>query len=444
MTVGVSASVAMFLSRHLVRRDAEVASDLVTTLLARTIPASYFTEFPPPNRIAHEQTLAQIAAAADTVRVKVYDRQGTILWSDEAPLIGRRFPSNRPLRAALQGEVQAEIISPRSEEHQGALRSFDRLEEIYLPVRYSKDGPILGVLEIYRQPQALFAALDRGVALVWILDGGGGLLLYLSLFGIVRKSSRTQDALKTELATYARTLEERVAERTRGLRKLHEQMLRSERLAATGLLAAGVAHEVGNPLACISSLAQVLLARSSDPTFQRGLQDIQTHTGRIQKIIQDLTQLTRPAPFQFRESSLNEIIQNAVALARHNPAARKMTISTALDPVLPPVHGAPDQLLQVFLNLILNAGDAGGDLTIQSMADGSRVKIIFSDTGRGMSPDELRRLFDPFYSTKNGDKHMGLGLFVSHEIVRQHGGTLQAESQLGQGSTFTVSLPVER
>lgn len=229
-----------------------------------------------------------------------------------------------------------------------------------------------------------------------------------------------------------------------GLRKLQQQMIRSERLAATGLLAAGVAHEVGNPVACISSLAQVLLARVADPAIRRGLQDIQIHVGRIQGIIQDLAQLARPAPFQFRESSVNDIVQNAIAVARHNPAARKMKITMALDAALPRARVAPDQLLQVFLNLILNAAEAGGDLTIRTTPEGGQVRAVFSDTGHGISADELRRLFDPFYSTKDAERHMGLGLFVSHEIVRQHGGALLAESEPGRGSTFTIVLPAER
>jgi PAS domain S-box-containing protein len=228
------------------------------------------------------------------------------------------------------------------------------------------------------------------------------------------------------------------------LRELHEQIVRSERLASAGLLAAGVAHEVGNPLTCISSLSQVLLARSSDPAIQRGLEDIQVHVGRIEKIVQDLAHLTRPAPLRIRESSLPEIVESAVHLARHNPAARAMKIEATSDPDLPPVHVASDQLLQVFLNIILNAADAGGDLKIRTVWAGDAARVIFEDTGRGMGAEELRRLFDPFYSTKDSEKHMGLGLFVSHEIVRQHGGTLLGESRPGSGSTVTVTLPVER
>jgi PAS domain S-box-containing protein len=228
------------------------------------------------------------------------------------------------------------------------------------------------------------------------------------------------------------------------LRKLHEQMVQSERLASAGLLAAGVAHEVGNPLTCISALSQVLLARPLSPDVRRGLENIQVHVGRIEKIVQDLTGLTRPAPRDIRDSSLPDLIRSAVELARHNPTTRAMKIDTALEAGLPPIRVARDQILQVFLNIILNAADAAGDLRIRTVAAEDAVHVIFEDTGRGMDAEQLSRLFDPFYSTKNPEQHMGLGLFVSHEIVRQHGGALRAESASGSGTTVTVTLPVER
>jgi PAS domain S-box-containing protein len=227
-------------------------------------------------------------------------------------------------------------------------------------------------------------------------------------------------------------------------RQLHEQIVSWERLASAGLLAAGVAHEIGNPLTCISSLTQVLRARVSDPAIQGGLEDIEAHAGRIVRIVQDLGQLARPAPLEIRESSLEELVENAVHLARHNPTARTMKIETTFGANLPRLRVAADHLLQVFLNIILNAADAGGDLTIRGVASEDGVRVSFTDTGHGMGSEELRRLFDPFYSTKRSDQHMGLGLFVSHEIVRQHRGTLRAESQPGRGCTVTVTLPVER
>jgi PAS domain S-box-containing protein len=227
------------------------------------------------------------------------------------------------------------------------------------------------------------------------------------------------------------------------LRRLHEQIVHSERLAAVGLLAAGVAHEVGNPLTCISALAQVLMARTSDGAIREGLENIEIHVGRIGRIVQDLTQLTRPTPATLSEASLEDLVDTAVNLARHNPVVRRMRVDSAVEPTLPPVRAASDRLVQVFLNLILNAADAGGNLTIRAVHASNAILVTFEDSGCGITAEQMRHLFDPFHSTKNSDNHLGLGLFVSHEIVRQHGGDLLVESQPGAGSTITVVLPLE-
>jgi PAS domain S-box-containing protein len=227
------------------------------------------------------------------------------------------------------------------------------------------------------------------------------------------------------------------------LRRLHQQIVRSERLAAAGLLAAGVAHEVGNPLTCISSLAQVLMARASDAAIRQGLENIEVHVGRIERIVQDLTRLTRPTPATLREASVRDLVDTAMSLARHNPVVRRMRVDSVVDPALPLVRVAPDHLVQVFLNLILNAADAGGKLRVRAFAAGDTIRVNFEDSGCGMTAEQMRHLFDPFHSTKNGENHLGLGLFVSHEIVQQHGGDLLVESQPGAGSTITVVLPLE-
>jgi len=227
------------------------------------------------------------------------------------------------------------------------------------------------------------------------------------------------------------------------LRRLHEQIVRSERLAAAGLLAAGVAHEVGNPLTCISSLAQVLMAGASDHTIREGLENIEVHVDRIGRIVQDLTRLTRPTPATLRETSIPDLLDTAVSLARHNPVVRRMRVDSVVDPALPLMRVAPEHLVQVFLNLILNAADAGGRLTVRAVRSGGTIRVGFEDSGCGMTAEQMRHLFDPFHSTKNSDNHLGLGLFVSHEIVQQHGGDLLVESQPGAGSTITVVLPLE-
>ncbi len=168
---------AHYLTCYLVKQDAERVGDLARFLLARSIPASYATLSFPATRVLHESTLTEVAAAADVVRVVLYDATGRVLWSDDATLIGRQFLRNRELDSALLGETESYIIRPGREEHQDTLRSFPRLVETYLPVRFPEDGPVVGVLEIYRHPPNFFEILDRGQGLVWVLGASGVLLL---------------------------------------------------------------------------------------------------------------------------------------------------------------------------------------------------------------------------------------------------------------------------
>ena len=703
ITVLVCVASSAVLRRQLVAHDGAVIADLASRLFTSSVPADFFSA-PSGAPPAGAERLREFARSEQVVRFMVYDADGWVLWSDDASLTDHHFGENTKVAAALGGETSAEISHPGAEGHHSTLRGFPRLEEVYIPVRYQANGPIVGVIELYRAPTTLFAVLDHGVVVVWVLGGIAGAILYLTLVTIAWNCYRTQIRLEAELAE-ARVLYEtigRFAELTdcdallkaivqgavtltqasyggtgfpdgdeivchrlivpepgpavvrlkiagclagrafvsgapqvsndaprdphvnqasarslgvrnlacvplqhsgrvigvlfvgnkevgpfteqdvvrlrafahhaavalenarllretkntkeylenliassvdaivtldplgritfvskggqcmfgcgdgeligrpvralwacgsrdfrtfrarlvragrvenyetelttatgarlvvnisasflRGaarevagilavvkdvtsLRKLHEQIVRSERLAAAGLLAAGVAHEVGNPLTCISSLAQFLMARASDPAIREGLESIEVHVERIGRTLQDLTQLTRPAPAMLSEASLKDLVDTAVNLARHNPVVRRIRVESVVGPTLPSVWVARDRLVQVFLNLILNAADAGGGLTIRAVQASDAIRVIFEDKGRGMTADEMRRIFDPFHSTKDNETHLGLGLFVSHEIVRQHGGELSVESQPGVGSTFTVALPLEQ
>src|SRR3989440_3352017 len=702
ITVLVCVASSAVLRHELVAHDGAVIGDLASRLFISSVPAEFFSA-PSGAPPAGAERLREFARSEQVVRFMVYAADGPVLWSDDASLTGHHFGENTKVAAALRGETIAEIDHPGAEGHHSPLRGFPRLEEVYVPVRYQSNGPIVGVIELYRAPATLFAVLDRGVVVVWVLGGIAGAVLYLTLVTVAWNCYRTQIRLEGELyearvlyktigrfgeltdcdalltaivegavsltrAAYGGTgfpdgddmvmrrlvareqgavvrlkkaeclagltftsgapqvandapqdsrvnrasarslgvrnlacvplqhrgrvigvlfvgnkeigpfteqdvvrlrafahhaavalenarllretkntkeyLENLIASsvdaivtvdqlgritfvskggqrmfgyddgeligrpvralwacgsrdfrtfRTRllragrvenyeteltmgtgarlvvnisasflsgaagevsavlavvkdvtSLRRLHEQIVRSERLAAAGLLAAGIAHEVGNPLTCISSLAQVLLARAPDPAIREGLESIEVHVERISRIVQDLTRLTRPAPATLREASVGNLVDTAVNLARHNPAVRRMKMDSAVDPALPAVRVAPDHLVQVFLNLILNAADSGGNLTIRAARTGGAIRVIFDDTGCGMTAEEMRRLFDPFHSTKDNERHLGLGLFVSHEIVRQHGGDLLVASEPGVGSTVTVVLPMER
>src|SRR5258706_576460 len=701
ITVLICVASSAILRRQLVVHDGAVIGDLAARLFTSSVPAGFFAA-PSGTAPAGAERLREFARSEQVVRFMVYGTDGRVLWSDGPSPAGRHFGENAKVVAALHGETISEISQPGEEGHHSSLRGFPRVEEIYTPVRYESSGQIVGVIELYRSPETLFALLDQGVVVVWFLGGIAGAILYLTLVTVARNCYRIQIRLEGELAearvlyetigrfgeltdgdallkaivegavsltrasyggtgfpdddymvmhrlvapdrravvrlkmaeclagltftsgapqvaneadldprvnrTSARSLGVRnlacvplqhrgsvigllfvgnkeagpfterdvvrlrafahhaavalenarllretkntkeylenliassvdaivtldplgritfvskggqrmfgcgegemigrpvralwacgprdfrafrarlvrsgrvenhetelamgkaarlcvnisasflrgaagevtgvlaVVKDVTSLRRLHEQIVRSERLAAAGLLAAGVAHEVGNPLTCISSLAQVLMARASDHTIREGLENIEVHVDRIGRIVQDLTRLTRPTPATLRETSIPDLLDTAVSLARHNPVVRRMRVDSVVDPAFPLMRVAPDHLVQVFLNLILNAADAGGRLTVRAVRSGGTIRVGFEDSGCGMTAEQMRHLFDPFHSTKNSDNHLGLGLFVSHEIVQQHGGDLLVESQPGAGSTITVVLPLE-
>ena len=216
-TVVACVFAAAVFRRHLVEHDAAMVGPLAGLLLTRSVPAEAFRQSSPPDPGLFERALAEFFRSEHVERLVVYDAERRVLWSDDASLIDRRFPENEELTAALRGEITAHIIRPGKDEQQGTLRSFARLEEIYVPVQYPGEGRVTGVLEIYRDPPAFFAVLDRGQTLVWVLGGAGSLVLYLALFMIVRNASRTQARLEEELAAHARALEARVEERTHEL-----------------------------------------------------------------------------------------------------------------------------------------------------------------------------------------------------------------------------------
>ena len=230
--------------------------------------------------------------------------------------------------------------------------------------------------------------------------------------------------------------------------RLEEQLQISEKMASIGLLAAGVAHEVNTPLTGISSYTQILLenADPADPRTQI-LEKIERQTFRAAKIVNGLLTLSRPGtPGGERAPvDLNAVINDVYSLVEHQFEVGRIKVRRELaqEPLL--VLGIEHQLQQVFLNLFLNARDAmprGGWLTVSSRTDGSGVIVEIADTGSGIPPEQLARIYDPFFTTKAIGRGTGLGLSISYGIVREHDGSIRCDSTVGQGTRFTMSLPV--
>jgi PAS domain S-box-containing protein len=233
---------------------------------------------------------------------------------------------------------------------------------------------------------------------------------------------------------------------------LEAQLAQSDKLSSIGLLAAGVAHEINTPLAVISSYAQMLTKQMRDDTrLTPLLERITQQTFRASEIANGLLNFSRTSTTEFRETDLNQVIRDTLALVEHQMKTARITVALELSDTLPRIHGNPGKLQQVFLNLLLNAKDAmpqGGQLLVNTIANG-HVEATIADSGAGIAPEHLKRIYDPFFTTKSAPKPgerrgTGLGLSVSYGIIQEHAGKINVESTLGVGTTFHLEFPLLR
>ncbi len=235
---------------------------------------------------------------------------------------------------------------------------------------------------------------------------------------------------------------------------LETQLAQADKLSSIGLLAAGVAHEINTPLAVISSYAQMLSKQlRADPQADNRLgpvlDKITSQSFRAAEIANGLLNFSRTSTTEFRSTDLNQVIRDTLSLLEHQFKTAQVFVDLDLAGELPAINGNPGKLQQVFLNLLLNAKEAmpgGGRLRVATLVNG-HVEAVVSDSGSGISPEHLKRIYDPFFTTKNipGDKRgTGLGLAVSYGIIQEHAGKIHVESAVGAGTTFHLEFPLLR
>ena len=230
-------------------------------------------------------------------------------------------------------------------------------------------------------------------------------------------------------------------------RKLQAQIDQSEKLAVIGQIAAGVAHEIGNPLASISSLVQILQRKNQDSHIEDQLAIIKENIDRITKIVRELVDFSRPPSYETAVQDITAVIKTALGIVKYDKRVRKVKFETDLQNELPMVSIAADQLLQVFVNVLINALDAiegNGIIEVKSYTDMKNVLIDIHDNGCGIDEVTLTKIFDPFFTTKDVGKGTGLGLSVSYGIIKRFNGEIKVESKLNEGSKFTISIPIKQ
>jgi len=254
---------------------------------------------------------------------------------------------------------------------------------------------------------------------------------------------------REEIRDFAEQLEEKVEEKTDQLRSAQQRMLRTEKMAAIGQMAAGVAHEINNPLTGVITFAHLL--RRKVPGESQEADDLDTiiaEAQRCSKIARDLLDFARPRELVRSRVDIAAIIERTLAVVEHQPLFHNITVNRRYAPDLPALSVDQDRIEQVFLNLVMNAAEAmegGGTLSIATSreTEGGAIRITFEDTGPGMDAEIQKRIFDPFFSTKEVGAGTGLGLSVSYRVVEDHGGRILLDSEPGKGARFTVILPID-
>ncbi len=231
--------------------------------------------------------------------------------------------------------------------------------------------------------------------------------------------------------------------RKKAERDILEAMKTASKFASIGKLTAGISHEIGNPLASISSLVQEIQEVKSPEFTQEALEIVNRHIERIVRIVRSLSDFTRLYTPEKIPSDIRDVLENTLTLTRFDKKFKNIEIIKDIG-FTGQVRINPDQIQQVFLNLMLNALDAmpdGGKLSITVKDASDSLIIVFSDTGQGMGKDVAERIFDPFFTTKSPGKGSGLGMSICWGIIKEHGGTIDVKSEKGRGSAFTIKLP---
>jgi PAS domain S-box-containing protein len=241
-------------------------------------------------------------------------------------------------------------------------------------------------------------------------------------------------------------------------KNLEKQLIHAQKMESIGMLAAGLAHEVGNPLTSISSLVQVIQRTTDDEFTKEKLELIKSQITRISKIIRDLVDFSRRSAFEVQLTDVNKNLHDAVEIVRVGKKAKQVSFQESLNRGMPMLRLVPDQIEQVFINILINAVDAINErsaaasaagkeqaakmITVTSDIEDEDIVVTIEDTGRGISEEHLPQIFEPFFTTKKVGEGTGLGLWVSYGIIKSFQGNIKADSAEGRGTVFTITLPL--
>jgi two-component system, NtrC family, sensor histidine kinase HydH len=415
-----------FLTDSMLLQEGSMTMQFVQSLVSteKSLP-EFLTGAQTRNAAELEAALRHIRAVPDTLRANLYNRDHQLIWSTDPKLIGRKFGANEELEEALAGQLvvhgdaEDDEETPHKEEHVDLKEHGDFFVEVYVPVRDAPRGKVIGVVELYKSPQALGEALHSGRLYIFIGAAAASLFLYLALFGL----SRRADAV---------------------IRAQQERLVESEILATVGEMGSAVAHGIRNPLAAIRSSAE--LALDGPPELARETaQDIIDEADRLEVWVRNLLSYARPLAGAHEAVALPALVDSNMDHFAREMEKRDISGRSTLAPDLPPAKGDAFLLGQVVHSLLANAVEAieqGGTIEVagKNVPAQQRVELTIRDSGPGMTAEQLERAFTPFYTTK--PKGLGVGLALAKRIVERFGGRITIDSAPGRGTAVCLSMPI--
>lgn len=413
--------ISNFLNSHLFQREASVTRDFVENIFRSDNSLGFLVT--PQDKMVAEQfrgTVEHLTNMRDVLRANVYGADHTMVWSTDPTLIGKRFGDNEELEEAMLGELvvhAGRISHGGKDEHVGLDPSIEFFVESYIPLQQSGKGPVLGVVELYKAPLALTEAIREGQVQVGLTALGSALLLYATLFWMIRRADST-------------------------MKRQHEQLVETETLAVVGELTAAVAHNIRNPLSSIRSSAELALDSPGEDCTEQA-EDIIREVDRISERITELLGFSAKNRPAIAPLDLDALLAQCTSDHQSAFERRAQRLSYRCTAIKPMISADSTLLRQVFHSLFSNAAEAmseGGVCEVSLVAEGEQqLRIEIADTGSGISAEHRAQVFRPFFTSK--PKGLGLGLPLAQRIIERYKGSIALDSRAGGGTVVTIILP---
>jgi signal transduction histidine kinase/DNA-binding response OmpR family regulator len=382
---------------------------------------------------------------AEEGSIMLLDEGSGVLYLRAARGIGEKYA--RGFRIRVEDSIAGRVLRTGEPIMLGGTRQDDAYKvktgyfvKALLNVPLKMGDEVFGVLAVNNR-DAVRAFNPRHLRMLMALADYASIAIYNARLYQDLAESRDQ------MEKWSQDLEAKINERTAALKAAQAQLSRSEKLAALGHMAAGLAQEMSDPIKTVLGHIRLLEPKlGSDDHARTSVEAVEREVLHCQQTVQSLLDFARPTPLQAQPVDINELLEAAWGRIESELPVRSIEVVRGFDPHLPLVHADRLQLAQALYQLIRNACEAmrfGGTLRLITRAVGSEVQVIVADTGQGLTPDQLRHIFDPFYFINEQGQRTGMGLSIAYGVVDRHGGVIEVESQERKGSTFVVRLPLK-